>query len=242
MKQEHQIVAAVYAAKEDSQAADRLIRQYLPFIKGEAAKVMGRLPLEGQDDELSIAMFAFYEAALAYDRGRGAFLPLAGVAIRNRILDFYRKEKRHGGLVSLDGQPEGEEDRALLDRLGHDQIQVHQHRSAAREEIEDFVRLLAGYGISMSHVADNSPRQERTLAACHRALAYAKTQPQLLEQLSATGKLPLKQLSQGAGVERKTLERHRVYMVAILLAYTNGFEIIRGHLSQMAPAKGGDER
>lgn len=31
----------------------------------------------------------------------------------------------------------------------------------------------------------------------------------------------------------KTLERHRNYLVAILLAYTNGYEIIRGHLSRI---------
>jgi RNA polymerase sigma factor len=43
-------------------------------------------------------------------------------------------------------------------------------------------------------------------------------------------------LSELSGVERKTLERHRRYLVAILLAYTNGFEIIRRHLGQL---KGG---
>ena len=239
MKQEHQIVADVYAAKKDSEAADRLIRQYFPFIKGAAAKVMGRIPREGQDDELSVAMLAFYEAVLAYERGRGAFLPLAAAAIRNRIIDFYRKENRHTRVASLDGQENGEDDGSLLDRLGHDQIEEHESRSAAKEEIMEFVGVLADYGISMSDVADNSPRQDRTLAACHRALAYARAYPQLLEALTATKKLPLKQLAEGSGVERKTLERHRIYMMAILLAYTNGFAIIRGHLRQVAPVKGG---
>ena len=239
MKQEHQIVADVYAAKGDGDAADRLIRQYLPFIRGEAAKIMGRIPQEGRDDELSIAMFAFYEAALAYDRARGAFLPLAAAAIRNRIIDFYRKEKRHTGMVPLEGRENEEEDRTPLDQLGYDQIGERQSRSAAREEIMEFVETLADYGISMSDVADNSPRQERTLSACHQALSYAKAHPQLLESLTATKKLPLRQLAEGTGVERKTLERHRTYMVAILLAYTNGFEIIRGHLRQVAPVKGG---
>ncbi len=238
MKQEHQIVADVYAAKKDSEAADRLIRQYLPFIRKEAAKVMGRIPQEGQDDELSIAMFAFYEAALAYERERGAFLPLAAAAIRNRIIDFYRKENRHAGVVSLETEEDGESGAALLDRLGHDQIEEHQSRSAAKEEIMEFVGVLADYGITMSEVADNSPRQGRTLAACHRALAYAKTHPQLMEALTSTKKLPLKQLAEGSKVERKTLERHRTYMMAILLAYTNGFEIIRGHLRQVARVKG----
>ena len=33
--------------------------------------------------------------------------------------------------------------------------------------------------------------------------------------------------------KRQTLERHRKYMVALLLIYTNGYEIIRGHLKQV---------
>ena len=58
----------------------------------------------------------------------------------------------------------------------------------------------------------------------------------MLEELEQTKKLPLNRLAEGSGVSRKTLERHRRYLVAVLLAYTNGYEIIRGHLRQM---KGG---
>ena len=41
------------------------------------------------------------------------------------------------------------------------------------------------------------------------------------------------ELAAGSGVEKKTLERHRKYLVAILLAFTNGYTIIRGHLCQV---------
>ena len=43
---------------------------------------------------------------------------------------------------------------------------------------------------------------------------------------------------EGTVVERKTLERHRKYLAAFLLAFTNGYEIIRGHLCQVAPKRG----
>ena len=48
-----------------------------------------------------------------------------------------------------------------------------------------------------------------------------------------TKRIPISRLAAGAGVEKKTLERHRAYMAALLLIYTNGYEIIRGHLYQV---------
>lgn len=97
-----------------------------------------------------------------------------------------------------------------------------------------FARELAQYGLRLTDIAENCPKQERTLAACHRVLSCAREHPVYLEQLTTTGKLPIAALSAESGVERKTMERHRKYLVALLLAFTNGFEIIRGHLRQMA--------
>lgn len=77
---EHEIVRSVAAAQKDAQAADALVRQYLPFIKAETAKFLKRIPVEGKDDEFGIAMFAFHEAAMAYQSGRGTFLKLAAAA------------------------------------------------------------------------------------------------------------------------------------------------------------------
>ena len=72
-----------------------------------------------------------------------------------------------------------------------------------------------------------------------RVLDSARGQPELLRKLSENGRLPVAELAEKTRTDRKTIERHRKYLVAILLAFTNGFEIIRGHLCQIAPPKGG---
>ena len=92
----------VYRAKKDALAADELISQYMNFIRSETARFTHAIPSEGRDDELSIAMFAFYEAVQGYERGRGSFLSYASAAIRNRLVDYNRKEERHKGTVSYD--------------------------------------------------------------------------------------------------------------------------------------------
>ena len=237
-REEHDIVRQVLQAQQDSYAADRLIERYLPFIRAEAAKFLQRPPTDS-DDELSIAMIAFHEAVCGYDKGRGAFLSYASTLIRSRLIDYDRKERRHRSSVSLDAPRGEEEDGSLLDTLADpsDHSGDLITREATAHEIRELSGQMESFGVSLADVADNCPRQQRTLDACRTAMAYAKSRPDLLDQLVRTGKLPLSELAQGSGVERKTLERHRKYLMALLLICTNGYEIIRGHLHQVM--KGG---
>lgn len=122
----------------------------------------------------------------------------------------------------------------MLERIAAgDPIQELTHREATQAELAHFTAQLKEFGLTLSDVADCCPKQERTLGACMKILDLARKQPLLLDQLLQTRKLPVNELAQRSGVERKTIERHRKYLVAILLAYTNGFEIIRGHLKQL---------
>ena len=234
MQDEHELIQQVYAAKEDMEAADRLIGSYMPFIKSVTAKFLKRPPMEGHDDELSIAMIAFHEAVRGYSRSRGAFLKYAAMIMKSRLIDYRRKEQRHGNVISLDA-PAGEDDAPLSDTIADetDHNEAYVVREATRAEIEELTRQMREFGVSLSDVADNCPKQQRTLEACRKALWHAKEHPDLLDELLKTRRLPIARLSEGSGTERKTLERHRKYMVALLLIYTNGYEIIRGHLTQV---------
>ena len=234
MGNEHSIVDQVYVAKEDPAAADQFIQAYMPFIRSETAKFLKRPPMDGHDDELSIAMMAFYEAIMGYAAARGSFLKYASLLIRNRLIDFQRKEKRHRGSISLDS-PDGESNRSLgdtiVDEEDHSETLVIQE--GTRAEIDELRGKLEAFGISLSDVADHCPRQKRTQIVCQSVLKYAAEHPELTSELLRTKRLPVARLIEQKGIERKTLERHRKYIIALLLIYSNGFEIIRGHLKQV---------
>lgn len=238
MQKEHEIVKAVYAAKADNDAADELIRRYIPFIRAEASKFMSRICTES-DDEYSIAMIAFHEAILGYSRDRGAFLKYAALVIRSRLTDAYRKEKQQPIVLSLDEAGQ-EDDRPLLDQIpdSRDHYEESQNREATQQEILELAQALRQFGVSFADIADHSPKQARTKDVCIAAVTYAKEHRELLEELQKTKKLPLAELVQGAGCDRKTLERHRKYVLAMLVIQTNGYEIIRGHLRHVW-SKGG---
>lgn len=132
MQNEHQIIKAVYAAKNDLQKADDLIRDYIPFIRSEASRCTSRLCTE-QDDEYSIAMIAFHEAILGYERNRGTFLSYASMLIRSRIIDFQRKESRHQAHLSLHAEND-DTGRTIMEEVADERD--HAEESANLEAIK----------------------------------------------------------------------------------------------------------
>ena len=237
MDHEHPLILRVKEAKDDMRAADELIRSYMPFIRKETAKFLKRPVTEDHEDELSIAMIAFYEAIASYSVLRGSFLHYAALNIRSRLTDYVRREARHKDVLSLNApiSEDADSESTLIDTLSSDEDHANTSvmRAATRDEIREFSLSLEKFGLSLTDIAEACPDQKRTLAACKKALEFALSDTELMESFLRTGRLPLARLSEGAGVERKTLERHRKYLVGLLLAYTNGFEIIRGHLKHV---------
>ena len=234
MNEEHSIIQRVYDAKDDMTAADSFISDYIPFIKAQVSKLMKRPVNIQQDDEYSVAMIAFHEAINGYSKTRGTFLSYASLLMRNRIIDFWRKNNRHNQVISINA-PTSNEDQTIEDSLTDDEDYEENLaiREATKEEIIELSTQLRAFDVSLTDIADNSPKQERTLAACKRVVAYVKEDAELMEDFLRTKRLPLKKLTDGSKVARKTIERHRKYIIGLLLIYTNGYEIIRGHLAEV---------
>lgn len=233
MTEEHTIVHLVYAAKGDMKAADDLISDYLPFIKAEAAKVMKRALNTNQDDEYSIAMIAFHEAINGYSKTRGSFINYASMLIRNRLIDYWRKNDRHSKVISL-ASPNYDET-TLEDHLVGEEFQEENLvvRQVTKEEIQELSQQMKAFGVSLTDVAESSPKQERTLAKCKKVLRAVKDNEEIMESFFRTKRLPLTKILEEVKVPRKTIERHRKYIITLLLIYSNGYEMIRGHLSEV---------
>lgn len=235
MSDDDLIVQRVYDAKDDMHAADSLISDYMPFIKAQVSGVMKRSVDVTQEDELSIGMIAFHEAINGYSKTRGNFLSYASLLIRNRIIDYWRKNNRHNQVISLD-TPINEDEPSALDRMASSDV-THEEtmviREATKEEIIELSKQMVSFGVTLSDVSDNSPKQDRTLKSCQSVVAYAKDNDLLMENFLRTKRLPLAELAKETKVARKTIERHRKYIIALLLIYSNGYEIIRGHLAEV---------
>lgn len=171
MHKEHEIVAAVTSAKKDREKADALLRDYLPFIRAQAAKQVGH-PVSDQDDAQSIAMIAFHEAILGYDPGRGAFLPYAAMVIKSRIIDHQRREARHQGQLSLDAE-QGDDSRPLLEEVAdtRDRFAEAAGLAATQKEIAELAAVMAEFGVSFSDVGSSRPNRRAPLKPAQRRYA-----------------------------------------------------------------------
>ena len=235
MNKDKELLREIKEAQENARNTDSFIEKYTPFIRSEVSKFASSGDFREMDDEFSIAMFAFYEALQNYDRSKGAFFPMARVYIRNRLIDYYRKSAEDEKTSSLDDTLHDDEKTTVLDTIEDEKSSVtyHEERECTREEIEEFQKTLAEYSITLSEIADNAPRQDRTMKVCLDALEFAKQHNDILDKLVETKKLPMSRLVKDGGFDKKTLERHRKYLVGIFLAFTNGFVIIRGHLCRL---------
>lgn len=178
MGEEYEIVCMVRQTKEGSKAVDELIIMYIDFIRSETAKFDHSIPSGGRDDELSIAVLAFYRAIQGHEEERRSFLSCATAAIHNQLIDYYREKERYKGVISYD-TPLGEEDGpALSDKPTGEEDTMNDWtiREATKEGLEEFGRNLLEYGLTLSNVAGNCPKQDRTLSVCHKVLKATKRQ------------------------------------------------------------------
>ena len=126
-------------------------------------------------------------AICGYSPARGGFLKYASMLIGSRLIDYHRKEQRHRKAISLETPLGEEEDKSLGETLsdGKDHSEEMTVREATRKEIEELTAQMKDFGVSLTDVAENCPKQERTLGACRKALNYAKEHPEIDRRLTS---------------------------------------------------------
>lgn len=238
MNDDIKIIDRVMEAQHDLDAADSLIRDYMPFIKSETAKAIGRIPVEGNDDELSIALMGFHEAIESYDHDKGAFLSFASLVIKRRIIDFLRQENKFKKSVSWEETVINEE-AGEINQTSSSETVVD--RESLKWEITHLVKDLGRFGITLSDVAANCPKQNKSVNSCRQVIAYLINEPEHMEELLESGKLPVTHIIKETSVKKKTLERHRKYLVALAVIYFRGYDGMINHLTEVFKTqKGGN--
>ena len=88
-------------AQNDPEFMNRFIERNRRFVMFCAFRTLKHFISES-DDEWSVALIAFHEAVLAYDREKGNFKQFAALIIRRRLIDHLNAERRHAAEIPAD--------------------------------------------------------------------------------------------------------------------------------------------
>lgn len=205
----------VAKAKTQENLKELLIVRYIPFIKKTISQVSGRY-ITKEDDEHSIGLIAFNEAIDAFDEEKGgSFFSFAGLIIRRRVIDYYRKEKMNQRETNIDSI-EHIDPKAVIEEV--------ENRIQTRKDIEDYSKILADFNIRFSDLVRNSPGNRRARENAIRAVQSLLEDGEMVKYLLKRKALPLKQLEIKCNVSRKTLERQRKYIIAVAIIHIYSFE------------------
>ncbi|AGA68878.1 RNA polymerase sigma-I factor [Desulfitobacterium dichloroeliminans LMG P-21439] len=208
----------VSAQQGDTLAREELIQSYKPFIAKVSSKICNRYLTWDNDDELSIALLAFNEAIDHFNPQGGAeFLSFAQTVIHRRLVDYFRKEGKHQHLSLSPMNPEDEELSRYDMNLSQEQYQEEQKKMQFAEVIENYVRVLNEYGVTLDDLVKVSPKHRDSKETLIRVTLTLVNYPHLLAQLKKQKLLPMKELELLTRVKRKVLEKGRKYIIALAL-------------------------
>ncbi|MBQ9779785.1 MAG: hypothetical protein IJW00_02455 [Clostridia bacterium] len=221
-------IQEILLAAEQDEAMTELAHRYNLFIIRTASATCRRF-ITKHDDEYAIALRAFCDAVKKYDPEAGvSFESYAKLLIKNRVIDHLRNESRHMGHLSIEDEMENGRD--FSDDTEREQAET---QSAAAEEIARLSTVIAAYGIAFNELPEASPKHQKTREACAQAVAYMLRDPALIADMRRNHFLPMKILQEKCDIPRKTLERHRKYIVTATEVCLGDFPVIAEYLKHI---------
>ena len=223
----------VMSIKLNRDKKDAFIEEYKPFIAATVGKVTGRYVSYGYDEELSIGLMAFDEAIVNYDQEKGSFLSFARNIIGKRLIDYYRKEKKHQAVTYISeyatGEAAGEEvfEYVIAASEAESKYCMEEINQLRRQEIVQLNQELSVWGLGFSDVAKSSPKHTNTKSSYLDIVKYIIDRPELVARIKEKKYLPVADIEEGLKLPRKTIERARNYVIAAMIILTGDYYCIR---------------
>lgn len=215
---------------------NELIRRYHPYILKTTSRFFRRAIDPRQDDVYSVALAAFDEAITRFSPEKGRlFLGFAETVIRHRLVDYVRQESRHAAAVpysAFDAEPE--DGAGSINRVEIAQaMEAYERVKTADErklEIAGLAEELAAFGIAFGDLAKLSPKHRDSRMLLLRLGKRLAEEERLFRGLRESRQLPIKELCEMESVSRKTVEKHRKYLIAISLIAGGSYPYLQDYI------------
>lgn len=223
---------AIEAKAGNEEVMNDLLFVSIPFMKKTASFICKR-PIDEHDEEFSVTILGFHEAVMAFNPQESAsFQTFAHLIIRRRLVDYIRKEtSRKEQLLTLDFYEEdSSEQHFLFNEKSMDTYQEKQRSVSRKEEILLYSELLAQYNLSFEDLTKSSPKHVDARKTAFQIAQIVAEQKEFYNYLLKNKKLPLKEIENLVDVSRKTLERQRKYIIAVVLLLNSDLNFMKDYV------------
>lgn len=213
----------------DMRLRTHILRDYQPFVLRIASQVCGRFISREHDDEFSIGLEALNEALDQYNPDRSpSFLAFAEMVIRRRIIDYLRqKEREERPVLSLQDE---EEKISLVDEHAVLTYQLQQDQNARSQEIYQLEEELQQFNITFDQLVERAPKHRDARQRAKEVVQLIIANQGWVDYFQRTRQLPLKELEEQVHISRKTLERQRKYITAMLVILMGNYPRLQAFL------------
>ncbi len=224
--------------KDDEIEINGFVEEYKPFIATCVKKATGRYVNYGTDDELSIGLMAFVEAIKAYDLNKGNFLSFSQNIIKRRLIDYYRKEKKNSNVISINEYMDDDENAVdITETRSVEKYTEEELAEYRRLEIKQLKEELDGWGISFLDLADASPKHKKTRKAYNEITSFLLSKPEIVTSIKKSKCLPIVEIEKRTKIPRKTIERARKYIVAVIVVVSGDYQYIKSYVDAWGNVK-----
>jgi RNA polymerase sigma factor len=222
----------IIRCKENPDLLNRTIADNQGFIYKCINDFRMNAAYHDDNGESTVAMMAFKEAVEGYKKSEGKFLSFASVVIKRRLIDHYRKNKRMTQLEagSLDDIADAVSGERMASRYEIKASMVkhteNEYCHGLKSEIDEYGKVLADYGLRFSDLVESSPKSDDIKREYIELAKHIYKNDALRGRVIATKRVPLQELEDVSGMNRKKLERGRKYILAVLVLLQGEYEMI----------------
>lgn len=204
--------------KGNELAREQLIRYYKPYMIHTVGHLCKRY-VSWSDDEASIGLTAFNRAIDTYDcNGGRSFLNYGYLLIKRELIDYYRREKKEQHL-SLNYSLE--DDETIHNQFEGERSVESYHQSVQSyelvEEILELDQALTPFKISFEELEHYSPQHRDTRQSLLEMAATFVQDQECVQDLFKKKRFPMVSFTEKTGYRPKTIERHRKYLITVIL-------------------------
>lgn len=200
------------------------------FIYNAASNVCKKRLSWENDDELSIALIAFNNACDKYNESKGNFLVFAKVAIKNALIDFFRKCSKNAYLTF--SNEDNEELNKIETLISINEYEKEQENKQRAEEISMLINELSKYKLTFDDIIKSSPSHRDTRENILNIAYRCSCEKNIIDIIERKKMLPVKEILLLTGANRKFIEKWRRYLLTlIIILSSDNYPYIKSYLN-----------